>query len=126
MPAALHEHHWWWLLEIQRLASQSYGCIQRTVPLLRRTLILIFVVTLSLWPSRWCGVVSAAVINGSVARLETEAAIQQAIMTAGPVQAAFSVWSDFMQYKTGATPTQDVLLHSSAAEPLQLWFATDD
>ena len=42
-----------------------------------------------------------AFADGSVVRLENEAAIQEAIMTNGPVQAAFSVWSDFMQYKEG-------------------------
>lgn len=40
-------------------------------------------------------------VNGTVLRLEDEEQIQVAIMEAGPVQAAFSVWSDFMQYKSG-------------------------
>ena len=73
--------------------------------------------TLSLWPSRWCVIVSAAAINGSVARLETEAAIQQAIMTAGPVQAAFAVWSDFMQYKTGVDTQPGMMSYCTALPP---------
>ena len=43
----------------------------------------------------------ATAVNGTVLRLEDEEQIQVAIMEAGPVQAAFSVWSDFMQYKGG-------------------------
>jgi hypothetical protein len=56
----------------------------------------------------------------SVQELQGVTQIQQAIMTNGPVEAAFSVYSDFMQYQSGVYQhTSGVFLGGHAVKVLR-------